>query len=165
MDTSSPASPMSLPQALPRVLPQSGWRGIARLALEGLVTGLFVSIVLALAVLGVSLRAEAATPASDFAAVASAPGIVAPAARLTPIDAVPGSIRPRAALPVNQASFSSVAAFGVPPPAAATALLLVLSGTLAAAATGLLLRRPRALRSTNPLDAILAVAQAARRVC
>ncbi len=36
------------------------WRGIARLALEGLAAGLLVSVVLALAVLAVTLRAEAA---------------------------------------------------------------------------------------------------------
>ena len=51
----------------PAALPPSGWRGIARLALEGLATGVFVSVVLALAVLGVALRADAATftPAVD----------------------------------------------------------------------------------------------------
>ena len=45
-------------------LPPSGWRGLVRLALEGLATGVFVSAVLALAVFIVAVQAEAATPTS-----------------------------------------------------------------------------------------------------
>lgn len=43
-----------------RMLPPQGWRGLARLALEGLATGLFASFVLALAVFIAASRAEAA---------------------------------------------------------------------------------------------------------
>ena len=41
-------------------LPPKGWRGLARLALEGLAAGVFVSLVLALAVFIVAAQAEAA---------------------------------------------------------------------------------------------------------
>ncbi len=46
-------------------LPPKGWRGLARLALEGLAAGVFVSLVLALAVFIVAAQAEAAPLARD----------------------------------------------------------------------------------------------------
>jgi Ca-activated chloride channel family protein len=56
MSTSAP-SPASRPEPL---LPPQGWRGLARLALEGLAAGVFVSVVLALAVFIVASQADAA---------------------------------------------------------------------------------------------------------
>ena len=54
------------------LLPPKGWRGLARLALEGLATGLFVSLVLALAVFIVASRAEAAPPSARASGLAGA---------------------------------------------------------------------------------------------
>jgi len=56
MSTSAPLQD-SRPASL---LPPQGWRGLARLALEGLAAGIFVSFVLALAVFIVASRADAA---------------------------------------------------------------------------------------------------------
>jgi Ca-activated chloride channel family protein len=56
MSTSAPLQD-SRPACL---LPPQGWRGLARLALEGLAAGVFVSLVLALAVFIVASRADAA---------------------------------------------------------------------------------------------------------
>ena len=60
MTTSAPV-PADPPSPL---LPPRGWHGLARLALEGLATGLVVSVVLALAVFIVATQAEAAPLAS-----------------------------------------------------------------------------------------------------
>ncbi len=53
------------------LLPPNGWRGLVRLALEGLATGLFVSAVLAIAVFIVAVQAEAAPPPGRAAGVAA----------------------------------------------------------------------------------------------
>ncbi|MEO8486384.1 MAG: marine proteobacterial sortase target protein [Betaproteobacteria bacterium] len=55
--TASASSPVSREA---RLLPPQDWRGLARLALEGLATGVFVSVVLALAVFIVASQADAA---------------------------------------------------------------------------------------------------------
>ena len=54
------------------LLPPKGWRGLARLALEGLAAGVFVSLVLALAVFIVAVQAEAAPLAARSAGLAAA---------------------------------------------------------------------------------------------
>jgi hypothetical protein len=53
------SAPVQDPRPAP-LLPPQGWRGLARLALEGLAAGVFVSVVLALAVFIVASRADAA---------------------------------------------------------------------------------------------------------
>ncbi|CAG0955070.1 hypothetical protein BURK1_00411 [Burkholderiales bacterium] len=63
----STASPPAL-----RLLPPKGWRGLARLAFEGLATGVLASLVLALAVFIVAVGAEAAPLAARSAALAAA---------------------------------------------------------------------------------------------
>lgn len=45
----------------PRLLPPRGWRGLALLVIEGVAAGLFVSLVLALAVFIAATQAQAAT--------------------------------------------------------------------------------------------------------
>lgn len=55
-----------------RLLPPQGWRGLARLVLEGLAAGVFASLVLALAVFIAATQAEAATTASPFARAVAA---------------------------------------------------------------------------------------------
>jgi len=50
-----------------RLLPPEGWRGLARLALEGLAAGLFASLVLALAVFIAATQAQAAPPSARSA--------------------------------------------------------------------------------------------------
>ncbi|GMU70841.1 MAG: hypothetical protein HS109_16840 [Burkholderiales bacterium] len=64
MNTHAPLPADAAPSQ--RLLPPQGWRGLVRLALEGLATGLFVSFVLALAVFIAASRAEAA-PLSGIA--------------------------------------------------------------------------------------------------
>ena len=54
------------------LLPPKGWRGLARLALEGLATGVFVSLVLALAVFIVASQAEAAPLSARTTGLAAA---------------------------------------------------------------------------------------------
>jgi Ca-activated chloride channel family protein len=54
------------------MLPPRGWRGLARLALEGLAAGLVASVALALAVFIVASQAEAAAPGVRSAALATA---------------------------------------------------------------------------------------------
>jgi len=54
------------------LLPPSGWRGLARLAAEGLAAGVFVSLVLMLAVFIVATQAEAAPPGKHAAALKAA---------------------------------------------------------------------------------------------
>jgi len=61
MEARSPTPADALPPQ--RLLPPQGWRGLARLALEGLATGLFVSVVLALAVFIAATHAQAGPPA------------------------------------------------------------------------------------------------------
>ena len=73
----SPERPMttSLPAGADRpapLLPPNGWRGLARLALEGLAAGLVVSVMLALAVFIVASQAEAAPLHSRTAGVVAA---------------------------------------------------------------------------------------------
>lgn len=68
MTTSAPV-PADLPSPL---LPPRGWRGLVRLALEGLATGLVVSVVLALAVFIVATQADAAPPESRRPTVVAA---------------------------------------------------------------------------------------------
>lgn len=64
MNTHAPLSVEAVPPQ--RLLPPRGWRGLVRLALEGLAAGLFVSFVLALAVFIAASQAEAA-PLSGIA--------------------------------------------------------------------------------------------------
>ena len=54
------------------LLPPKGWRGLARLALEGFAAGVFVSLVLALAVFIVAAQAEAAPLAARSGSLAAA---------------------------------------------------------------------------------------------
>lgn len=73
-----PTDPMTTSSAPPsvRLLPPRGWRGLVRLALEGLAAGIFVSLVLALAVFIVAAQADAAplAPRSSGLAAADARG-------------------------------------------------------------------------------------------
>jgi Ca-activated chloride channel family protein len=83
-----------------RLLPPHGWRGLARLVLEGLAAGLFASLVLALAVFIAATQAQAAPMATKVAGTLAS-DTRGGALRLASSDELPAVVAPLVATDVS----------------------------------------------------------------